>query len=229
MFSRAGARAANTSARPMPRSGAAAPTRWSASRTAGSPPCTRTTAPTSTALWNAPARACRTTTPSSAWCCRTARMRWVRDRLFPVRDARDEAYRVARVTSDITRRKEMEGAAARGRRQQERIPGHAGARAAQSAVADPQRGRAAGRRAAPAPAERQARAREVITRQVDHLAHLVDDLLDVARISEGKIALRQEEVELQRRDRAGAGDRRPADRGARAPARSDPAGAARSG
>ena len=44
--------------------------------------------------------------------------------------------------------------------------------------------------------ERQARAREVITRQVDHLAHLVDDLLDVARISEGKIALRKEDVEL---------------------------------
>jgi signal transduction histidine kinase len=39
-------------------------------------------------------------------------------------------------------------------------------------------------------AERQAHAREVITRQVDHLAHLVDDLLDVARISEGKIVLR---------------------------------------
>jgi signal transduction histidine kinase len=35
-------------------------------------------------------------------------LRWVRDRLFPVRDARDEVYRVARVTSDITRRKEME-------------------------------------------------------------------------------------------------------------------------
>jgi CheY-like chemotaxis protein/two-component sensor histidine kinase len=46
-------------------------------------------------------------------------------------------------------------------------------------------------------AERQAKAREVITRQVDHLAHLVDDLLDVARISEGKIALRKEEVEMK--------------------------------
>jgi CheY-like chemotaxis protein len=46
-------------------------------------------------------------------------------------------------------------------------------------------------------AEHQARACEVITRQVDHLAHLVDDLLDVARISEGKIALRKEEVEMK--------------------------------
>jgi signal transduction histidine kinase len=49
----------------------------------------------------------------------------------------------------------------------------------------------------PGALERQAHAREVITRQVDHLAHLVDDLLDVARISEGKIVLRHEEVELK--------------------------------
>jgi CheY-like chemotaxis protein/nitrogen-specific signal transduction histidine kinase len=40
------------------------------------------------------------------------------------------------------------------------------------------------------------RARDVITRQVDHLAHLVDDLLDVARISQGKIVLRREEIDI---------------------------------
>ena len=33
-------------------------------------------------------------------------------------------------------------------------------------------------------------------RQVDHLARLVDDLLDVARISQGKIELRKEAVDL---------------------------------
>lgn len=33
--------------------------------------------------------------------------------------------------------------------------------------------------------------------QVDHLTHLVDDLLDVARISEGKLTLRQQDVALQ--------------------------------
>ncbi|MDB5953188.1 MAG: hybrid sensor histidine kinase/response regulator, partial [Massilia sp.] len=41
-----------------------------------------------------------------------------------------------------------------------------------------------------------AKARAVISRQVDHLTRLVDDLLDVARISEGKLTLRQEAVEL---------------------------------
>ena len=33
-------------------------------------------------------------------------------------------------------------------------------------------------------------------RQVDHLARLVDDLLDVARISRGKIELRKESIDL---------------------------------
>jgi PAS domain S-box-containing protein len=40
-------------------------------------------------------------------------------------------------------------------------------------------------------------AREVIERQVAHLARLVDDLLDVSRITRGKIALRLETVALE--------------------------------
>lgn len=37
---------------------------------------------------------------------------------------------------------------------------------------------------------------EVVTREVHHLTRLVDDLLDVSRISHGKIELRKQEVEL---------------------------------
>jgi two-component system, sensor histidine kinase len=40
------------------------------------------------------------------------------------------------------------------------------------------------------------RVRESMGRQVRHLMHLVDDLLDVARISQGKVGLRKEAVEL---------------------------------
>ena len=121
--------------------------------------------------------------------------RWVRDRLFPVRNSRGQVYRVARVTSDITARKEMEAllrVADSNKNQFLATLAHElrnplspirNAAALLSAT-----GEGAG--------ERQARAREVITRQVDHLAHLVDDLLDVARISEGKIVLRTEEVDL---------------------------------
>jgi two-component system CheB/CheR fusion protein len=39
-------------------------------------------------------------------------------------------------------------------------------------------------------------ARDVIERQVEHLARLIDDLLDVSRITQGRITLRKEKVEL---------------------------------
>ena len=123
-------------------------------------------------------------------------VRWMRDRLFPVRDNRDEVYRVARVTSDITRRKEMEAllrAADANKNEFLATLAHE-----LRNPLSPIRNAAALLGASGNGAnEHQARARDVITRQVDHLAHLVDDLLDVARISEGKIVLRQEEVELK--------------------------------
>jgi PAS domain S-box-containing protein len=123
-------------------------------------------------------------------------VRWVRDRLFPVRDARGEVYRVARVTSDITARKDMEAllrAADSNKNQFLATLAHE-----LRNPLSPIRNAAALLGATGAGAvERHAHARDVITRQVDHLAHLVDDLLDVARISEGKIVLRNEEVDLK--------------------------------
>lgn len=121
--------------------------------------------------------------------------RWVRDRLFPVRNARGDVYRVARVTSDVSARKEMEAllrAADANKNQFLATLAHE-----LRNPLSPIRNAAAllgvtGQNSA----ERQNHAREVIMRQVDHLAHLVDDLLDVARISEGKIVLRREEVKL---------------------------------
>ncbi|MET0487067.1 MAG: ATP-binding protein [Candidatus Rokuibacteriota bacterium] len=47
-----------------------------------------------------------------------------------------------------------------------------------------------------APAEATRRAREIIARQNAHLAHLVDDLLDVARVTSGKIVLARRPLEL---------------------------------
>jgi PAS domain S-box-containing protein len=121
-------------------------------------------------------------------------VRWVRDRVFPVRDARNEVYRVARVTSDVTRRKEMESLLHLADTNKNEFLATL-AHELRNPLS-PIRNAAALLGASGSSDERQARAREVITRQVDHLAHLVDDLLDVARISEGKIALRQEEVLL---------------------------------
>ena len=81
-----------------------------------------------------------------------------------------------------------------GRPAQERIPCDPVPRAAQSAGAVA-RGiaRAAPRRATETESER---LRNMMDRQVDHISHLVDDLLDVARITSGKIELRKERVEL---------------------------------
>src|SRR5262249_17521258 len=39
-------------------------------------------------------------------------------------------------------------------------------------------------------------AKEVVVRQVKHLARLIDDLLDVSRISRGRIGLRKEPIDL---------------------------------
>jgi PAS domain S-box-containing protein len=121
--------------------------------------------------------------------------RWVRDRAFLVRDTLERPYRIARITSDISGRKAMESrlrAADDNKndflatlahelrnplspiRTAVELLGHGG----------------------PDAAFVHGKARAVISRQVDHLTRLVDDLLDVARISEGKLTLRQEAVEL---------------------------------
>jgi PAS domain S-box-containing protein len=128
-------------------------------------------------------------------------IRWVRDRAFLVRDARDRPYRIARITSDITGRKELESrlrAADDNKNNFLATLAHelrnplSPIRTAVELLArqddDSDQGHSA--------AEVHARARGVISRQVDHLTHLVDDLLDVARISEGKLTLRQQAVEL---------------------------------
>ena len=51
-------------------------------------------------------------------------------------------------------------------------------------------------RAAP-DSEQAVRAREIIRRQADHLTRLVDDLLDITRVSSGKIELKRERVDLR--------------------------------
>jgi signal transduction histidine kinase len=53
------------------------------------------------------------------------------------------------------------------------------------------------RRIAPAD-PRLAWARDVVDRQVTHMAQLVDELLDVSRITQGKISLRKETIELDK-------------------------------
>lgn len=123
-------------------------------------------------------------------------VRWVRDRLFPVRNARGEVYRVARVSSDITSRREMEALLRTADSNKNQFLATL-AHELRNPLSPIRNAAALLGASGEGAGELQARARDVITRQVDHLAHLVDDLLDVARISEGKIVLRNEEVDLK--------------------------------
>ncbi len=122
-------------------------------------------------------------------------MRWVRDRAFVVKDAMEQPYRIARITSDISGRKAMESrlrAADENKNDFLATLAHelrnplSPIRTAVELLG----------RSGPDAVAVHGKARAVITRQVDHLTRLVDDLLDVARISEGKLTLRQQAVEL---------------------------------
>ena len=122
-------------------------------------------------------------------------LRWVRDRAFLVRNASDAPYRIARITSDITHRKEMESllhSADENKNDFLATLAHelrnplSPIRNAVTLMGEADAGQT----------EVHRKAREIIVRQVGHLSRLVDDLLDVARISEGKLTLRLQEVEL---------------------------------
>ena len=67
--------------------------------------------------------------------------------------------------------------------------------------------------------------REVIERQVDAAARLVDDLLDIGRISRGRARAAQGARRARARGRHGAGDQPPAHQRRRPPPVGDPAGA----
>ena len=72
-----------------------------------------------------------------------------------------------------------------------------------------------------------AQAREMMDRQLGHMVRLIDDLLDVSRISRNKMELRRARVLAGRRGRQRGGDRPPVDRGGRA--RADRLAPARAG
>src|SRR3954469_14599882 len=57
-------------------------------------------------------------------------------------------------------------------------------------------------------ARRRGKARAMLERQVLHMARLVDDLLDVSRITRGKVRLRREHLDLARLVQTAAEDRR---------------------
>lgn len=122
-------------------------------------------------------------------------LRWVRDRAFLVRDAGDVPYRIARITSDITVRKDMEDrlhAADENKNDFLATLAHE----LRNPLSPIRNAVALMNEVAPGDAEVHQKARQIIVRQVAHLSRLVDDLLDVARISQGKLTLQLQDIEL---------------------------------
>jgi PAS domain S-box-containing protein len=123
-------------------------------------------------------------------------MRWVRDRAFLVRDDQQQPYRIARISSDISERKNMESllrAADENKNDFLATLAHE----LRNPLSPIRSAVALMNNAPPEQVQVHRSARDVILRQVGHLTHLVDDLLDVARISEGKLTLRLQDVELR--------------------------------
>ncbi|MDE1181720.1 MAG: response regulator [Paraburkholderia sp.] len=122
-------------------------------------------------------------------------MRWVAERGFAVRDVRDRIYRLAGIVNDISERKANDTLLRDADRRKDEFLAML-AHELRNPLApirnaiellDPER--------SPSPESFDAM-RSIIERQVKHLSRLVDDLLDVARITQGKITLRQEIVGL---------------------------------
>ncbi|CAG4890334.1 hybrid sensor histidine kinase/response regulator [Paraburkholderia gardini] len=120
---------------------------------------------------------------------------WVSERGFPVRDAHGRIYRLAGIASDISERKRNELLLRDADQRKDqflamlahelRNPLAPIRNAIELMQVDRLRS-----------AETFDSARAIISRQVTHLSRLVDDLLDVSRITQGKITLKHEPVEM---------------------------------
>ncbi|MDE1181838.1 response regulator [Paraburkholderia sp.] len=120
---------------------------------------------------------------------------WVGERGFPVHDARGRRYRVAGIVNDISERKITELRLREADRRKDEFLAML-AHELRNPLAPIQSAVELLRPERRAETAQFENARAIIERQVRHLSRLVDDLLDVARITQGKITLRQETVEL---------------------------------
>jgi PAS domain S-box-containing protein len=121
---------------------------------------------------------------------------WMRDRCFPIKNDAKGVYRIVRVTSDISEAKNAEKLLRQADIHKDEFLATL-AHELRNPLGPIRNAVALMQQVEPVTTELQMKARAIIARQVDHLARLVDDLLDVARISKGKIALRLEPIEIR--------------------------------
>ncbi|MFO1430108.1 MAG: PAS domain S-box protein [Candidatus Competibacteraceae bacterium] len=119
---------------------------------------------------------------------------WIRDRGFPIKDDSGKVYRVAGIAEDITERRQAEEALHEADRRKDEFLAVL-AHELRNPLA-PIRNAVTILRHQGASEPRLQWCRDVIDRQVEQMARLLDDLLDVSRITRGKLELRKERMEL---------------------------------
>jgi two-component system CheB/CheR fusion protein len=120
--------------------------------------------------------------------------RWVWDRGFPIRDQAGQVYRVGGIAEDITARKQAEEALKEADRRKDEFLAML-AHELRNPLA-PIRNAVEIMKMASSTGGHVEPERQMIERQIQQLVRLVDDLLDVSRITRGAIELRKGPVEL---------------------------------
>jgi hemerythrin-like metal-binding protein/PAS domain S-box-containing protein len=134
-------------------------------------------------------------------------VRWVASKGEAFYDAKGRPERMAGMAMDITERKHAEDSLREADRRKDEFLGML-SHELRNPLAPIRNSVHVLGRADPASAQA-ARARTIIARQVDHLARLVDDLLDVKRISTGKLRLHTAVMDLTQQVRETIEDLRP--------------------
>jgi PAS domain S-box-containing protein len=121
-------------------------------------------------------------------------IRWVRDRAFPVKNAEGQFYRLVGIIDDFTEKKQVEEALKEANRRKDDFLATL-AHELRNPLA-PIRNAVELMRRANGNGAVTEMARSMIERQVGQMVRLVDDLLDISRITRGKLYLRKERIEL---------------------------------
>jgi PAS domain S-box-containing protein len=121
-------------------------------------------------------------------------VRWVRDQAFPVRDATGRVYRMVGISEDITERKTAQEVLKEADRRKDEFLAIL-AHELRNPLA-PIRNAVHVLRMKDLPEPKLYSARDVIDRQVQQMVRLIDELLDISRITRGKMQLRKERIDL---------------------------------